>query len=109
MRYTPFFISVVFLVLFALIPNTFGQTPVQTLIGHTASVKNVVFSPNEGILATGSQDKTVRLWDARTGRHIRTITGHTRMVRSVVFSPNGQTLATGSKDKTVRLWDAKNR
>ena len=57
-------------------------------------------------LATGSGDKTVRLWDAITGRHLKTLTGHTRSVNSVSFSPDGMTLATGSGDKTVQLWDA---
>ena len=58
-------------------------------------------------LASGSDDSTVRLWDAKTGQHKATLTGHTGTVRSVAFSPDGDTLASGSIDNTVRLWDAK--
>ncbi|MEU9214431.1 WD40 repeat domain-containing protein, partial [Streptomyces sp. NPDC048415] len=56
-------------------------------------------------LATGSYDKTTRLWDVATGRALTTFAGHTDVVTSVAFSPDGHTLATGSYDKTTRLWD----
>ena len=50
----------------------------------------------------------IRLWDARTGRHLRTLEGHTGIVHSVAFSPpDGSTLASGSVDNTIRLWDAR--
>ena len=64
------------------------------------------FPPMVRLLASGSENGTVRLWDANTGRHLRTLTGHTDWVMSVSFSPDGQTLASGSEDGTVRLWDA---
>ena len=57
-------------------------------------------------LASGSDDDTIRLWDAVTGAHQRTLTGHTEYVLSVAFSPDGRTLASGSDDDTIRLWDA---
>ena len=73
------------------------------LSGHTSSVYSVSFSPDGNTLASGSLDKTVRLWDANTGRHIRTLTGH--WVLSVSFSPDGNTLASGGWQE-IRLWDA---
>jgi len=55
---------------------------------------------------SGSDDNTIRLWNAATGAHLRTIEGHTSLVTSVTFSPDGQTIASGSNDETIRLWNA---
>jgi len=78
-------------------PNTLG--------GHADEVTGVSFSPNGKLLATGSRDKTVKLWDTTTGKEIKTLTGHKNWVNAVSFSPNGKLLATGSADNTVKLWD----
>ena len=75
---------------------------------HTGFVYSVAFSPDGTILASGSGDKTIRLWGRYTGEVKRTLNGHSDAVLSVAFSPNGKILASASADKTVRLWDLKN-
>ena len=77
----------------------------RALTGHTNWVCGVAFSPDGRLLAGGSDDETVRLWDPATAKHRRTLTGHTNWVRGVAFSPDGRLLASGSDDETVRLWD----
>jgi WD40 repeat protein len=69
-------------------------------------VFSVAFSPDGKTLASGSFDKTIRLWDVAKGQPIGVpLTGHTDKVFSVAFSPDGRTLASGSADNTIRLWD----
>jgi WD40 repeat protein/GTPase SAR1 family protein len=93
----------------------------KTLLGHTNRVTSVAFSPvrlsqdaldNQNlsggisdILASGSDDSTVKIWDIVTGQCLSTLQGHSNRVTSISFSPDGHILASGSDDQTVRLWN----
>ena len=64
---------------------------------------SVCFSPDGKQFATGSNDKTARMWSVEDGTMQQEFTGHAEGVRSVCFSPDGKQLATGSDDNTARV------
>jgi WD40 repeat protein len=66
----------------------------------------VAFSPDGQSVASGSNDNTIKLWNAATGEQRQTLEGHSDWVNAVAFSPDGQTVASGSGDKTIKLWNA---
>ncbi len=73
--------------------------------GHTGAVCSVAFSPDRKVLASGSGDNTIKLWDLNSKSQITTLKGHSKEVNSVAFSPDGKLLASGSSDRTIILWD----
>jgi len=76
-----------------------------TLRGHTDLVWDVAFSPNGKIVATASDDGTLKLWDTASGALMHTLKGHGGSATSVAFSPNGTIVASGGGDGTVILWN----
>ncbi|KAF9457442.1 hypothetical protein BDZ94DRAFT_1314195 [Collybia nuda] len=76
-------------------------------IGHAKYVLSVAFSPDGTKIVSVSDDMTIRLWDAATGKSIGSpFEGHTDTIISVAFSPDGTQVVSGSDDNTIRLWDA---
>jgi WD40 repeat protein/tRNA A-37 threonylcarbamoyl transferase component Bud32 len=85
---------------------------------HTGEVNSLAFLPTPispthnqislglgSILASGSDDHTVKIWDLNSRQKIRTLKGHSGWVYSVAISPNAQTVVSGSNDKTIKIWD----
>ncbi|KZP31119.1 WD40 repeat-like protein [Athelia psychrophila] len=80
----------------------------QVIEAGAHGVKSVAFSPDGDRIASGSNDKTISILDARTGELVAgPFDGHTSVVDSVAFSPDGNRVASGSWDNTIRIWDAR--
>ncbi len=97
--------------IFAVAGGLRSQPPAPEVIavlkGHGDTIDAVALSPDGTLIATGSFDKTIKLWDA-AGKELRTFAGplgHTGQVLSVHFAPKGDQLASGSADYTAKIWD----
>jgi WD40 repeat protein len=77
----------------------------RELIGHSDWVWSVAVSPDGKWAASGSQDRSVKIWELETGACLKTLRGHEAIVHSVAVSPDGLRVLTGSKDRSVRVWD----
>ena len=73
---------------------------------HSGPVRWCVFSPDGKTFVSASEDDTLKLWDAASGKEMRTFIGHKDAVWGCAFSPDGTRLISSSFDQTLKLWDA---
>ncbi|MGC0120028.1 TIR domain-containing protein [Pseudoalteromonas piscicida] len=85
-----------------------GKDSKKELEKHFDSVTSVAISPDSKIIASGSKDETIMLWDFASGKLIRKLIGHNGAINSIDFSPDGRTLVSGSDDKKIMIWDVEN-
>ncbi|KAI0672853.1 miller-Dieker lissencephaly protein [Trametes maxima] len=78
------------------------------LKGHRSPVQKVAFHPTFNLIASASEDATVKIWDWETGEFERTLKGHTRAVNDVAFDSKGNLLVTCSSDLFIKIWDVQN-
>lgn len=77
----------------------------RRLVGHEGPVRHAAFSPNGRLVATASDDTTVRVWRSDNGQLVGVLRGHTGKVNQVAFDARGTRLASASSDKTARIWN----
>lgn len=81
---------------------------IHTFEGHLAGISAIAWSPDGETIATGADDKLIRLWNVLTGKaHPKAFSGHHNYVYSLAFSPKGNILVSGSYDEAVFLWDVR--
>ena len=73
--------------------------------GHKKTPWSVALSDDGNLMATGSEDATIMVWDTRSGALLRTLKGHTLTIWSLDFTPDGQQLVSGSYDRTLKFWN----
>lgn len=85
--------------------DTASGEPLVPLRGHTASVYNIAFGPDETTALSASQDNTLRLWDLETGAELHRFVGHSDYAFDLAFLPGGERFISSSWDGTLRVWD----
>ena len=83
-----------------------GFRLLHKLQGHLETITRIAWSPDGSKLASPSLDKTIRLWDAKTGQPMLKLEGHSKGIYSLAWSPKGDVIASGSDKGSIRIWDA---
>ncbi len=93
------------LALFAQTPQSTEKPELILQTGHAQKSEAISFSPNGRYVATGSIDRSIKIWEAATGHELRALNGSNTVIKALAFSPNGQLLAASGADGKLRLWD----
>uniref|UniRef100_A0A8B9ZKR6 Notchless protein homolog 1 n=1 Tax=Anas platyrhynchos TaxID=8839 RepID=A0A8B9ZKR6_ANAPL len=85
------------------------KKPLERMTGHQALINQVLFSPDTRIIASASFDKSIKLWDGRTGKYLTALRGHVSAVYQIAWSADSRLLVSGSSDSTLKVWDAETK
>jgi len=88
---------------------TQDKKPLARLTGHQQPVNYVLYSPDGQYIASACFDKSVRLWNGKTGKFITTFRGHVQAVYQVCWSADSRLLVSSSKDSTMKVWDVRTK
>merc|ERR1711879_651740 len=84
--------------------STIPQKPRRNFVGHAGEINSVDFNPAGTAFATGSSDKCVKIWDARSGSQNSVLSGSIQSVMSVRFAMSGEMVLGASNDQATRIW-----
>ena len=87
--------------------NNFLYRPFLMEKGHLGFIKSIAISPDGKYIVSGSGDKTIKIWDFKTGMCLNTLEGNEDSIDTVAISPDGKYIVSGSEDKTIKIWDIK--
>ncbi|KAL0271924.1 UNVERIFIED_CONTAM: hypothetical protein PYX00_005072 [Menopon gallinae] len=85
------------------------KKPIARLTGHQQLVNDVKFSPDGRLIASASFDKSIKLWESKTGRFVGVLRGHVQAVYVISWSADSRLLVSGSADSTLKVWNVQNR